>query len=251
MFGLLLTAATLSGVPLTELPAEIICDGQYPLHLQGVTGNGKDTLYWSFTNMLVKTDLQGKVLAQVAVPSHHGDLCLAGDKVCVAWSNKFNTPGADSKVYVYDAANLSLLAIRPVPEVTFGAGGLDYQGGHFFVIGGLPKDYNENHVYEYDGEFRYLQTHVLPSGYTNLGIQTACFHDNYWWFGCYTVEGKKGLLKADSNLKLVATYDISPAVGLVGWGEGHFLMAKHFGEKWHAKLVPMVSDDKRGLVPGR
>ncbi|MEN6545780.1 MAG: hypothetical protein ABFE07_07065 [Armatimonadia bacterium] len=251
MFGLLLTAATLSGVPLTELPAEIICDGQYPLHLQGVAGNGKDTLYWSFTNILVKTDLQGKVLAQVAVPSHHGDLCLAGDKVYVAWSNKFNAPGADSKVYVYDAANLSLLAIKPVPEVTFGAGGLDYQGGHFFIIGGLPKDYNENYVYEYDGEFRYLQTHVLPSGYTNLGIQTACFHDDYWWFGCYTVEGKKGLLKADSNLKLVATYDISPAVGLVGWGEGHFLMAKHFGEKWHAKLVSMVPDDKRGLVPGR
>jgi hypothetical protein len=249
MLGPILIAAMAPGAPLTDLPAEIVCEGQYAQHLQGVAGNGVDTLYWSFTTVLVKTDAQGKVLARVDVPSHHGDLCLAGDRVYVAWSDKFNAPGADSKVYVYGADDLSLLEIVPVPEVTFGAGGLDHREGHFFIIGGLPKGYEENYVYEYDGDFRYLRTHVLASGYTNLGIQTACFHDSYWWFGCYTVEGKKGLLKADSNLDLVGIYDISPAIGLVGWGEGRFPMAKHFGERWQAKLVPMVPDDDLGLVP--
>jgi hypothetical protein len=231
--------------------AEIVCEGQYPKHLQGIAGNQVDTLYWSFTDILVKTDLQGKVLAKVEVPTHHGDLCLAGDKLYVAWSNKFNQPGADSKVYIYDADDLSLLTIVPVPEVSFGSGGVDYRDGHFYIIGGLPKGYEENYVYEYDGQFQYLKTHVLPSGYTNLGIQTACFHDGYWWFGCYTVEGKKGLLKADSELKLAGIYDVSPAIGLVGWGEGRFLMAEHFGEQWHAKVVWMVADEEAGLVAGR
>jgi hypothetical protein len=136
----------------------------------------------------------------------------------------------------------------PVPEVTFGAGGLDAKDGHFFVVGGLPKGYEENRVYEYDGDFRHVQTHVLKSGYTNLGIQTACFHDSYWWFGCYTVEGKRGLLKTDGNLDLLGTYDVSPAIGLVGWGAGRFWMAQHFGAKWQAKVVLVQSDETLGLA---
>ena len=63
------------------------------------------------------------------------------------------------------------------------------------------------------------------------------------------MDGAKGLLKADENLKLTGIYDISPAIGLVGWGDGLFLMAEHFGEKWQAKAVPMRPDDTIGLVP--
>ncbi len=248
MLGSIFSMTVPSGGRATGLPAEIICEGQYVQHLQGIAGNGVDTLYWSFTTVVVKTDLTGKVQARVEGPYHHGDICLAGDRLYVAWSNKFNSPGADSHVWVYDANDLSLLTKVPVPEVTFGAGGLDHRDGHFFIIGGLPEEYEENYVYEYDGELRYLKTHVLPSGHTNLGIQTACFHDNQWWFGCYTVAGKKGLLRADSNLELVGIYDVSPAFGLVGWGAGRFLVAEHFGEQWQAKVVPMVPDEKLGLA---
>lgn len=245
MFGFMLSA-TVAG---EDRPPMVVCAGQYPQHLQGLAGNGKDTLYWSFTTRLVKTDLTGQVLAEIEVPTHHGDLCLAGDKLYVSWSNQFNKPGADSRVYIYEAADLTLLEIVSVPEVTFGCGGLDCCDGHFFLIGGLPPGYEENYVYEHDAGFRYLRTHVLPSGYTNLGIQTACCHDDCWWFGCYTVEGKKGLLKADRDLKLVGIYDVSPAIGLIGWGPGRFLMAEHFGERWQARAVPMRPDEDLGLVP--
>ena len=250
MLGSMLTT-TLSGEPRPGLPAAVTCAGQYPQHLQGIAGNGVDALYWSFTTVLVKTDLTGKALARVDVPTHHGDLCCADGRLYVAWSNQFNKPGADSKVYVYNADDLGLEKIVPVPEVTFGAGGLDCRDGRFFVIGGLPPGVEENYVYEHDGDFRYLRTHVLPSGYTNLGIQTACFHDAHWWFGCYTVEGRRGLLRADADLRLVGTYDVSPAIGLVGWGAGRFWMAEHFGEKWQARVVPMQPDDKLGLVAAR
>jgi len=97
-------------------------------------------------------------------------------------------------------------------------------------------------------DFEYVTTHVIPSGYTTLGIQTVCCHDGAWWFGCYTVEGKKGLLKTDLDFNLLGIYDVSPAIGLVGWGPGHFLMGVHFGEKYHAKAVAMVADEERGLV---
>ncbi len=251
MLGLAVMATALSGAGVTGPLGEVVCDGRYTHHLQGLTGNGVDTLYWSFTTQLVKTDLEGRVLARAEVPFHHGDLCLAGDTLYVAWSNKFNAPGADSKVYLYHAADLSLKKVVRVPEATYGAGGLDHHDGHFYLIGGLPPGIEENYVYEYDADFRHLKTHVLPSGYTHLGIQTACFHDGYWWFGCYTIGGAKGLLKADRNLTLVGIYDVSPAIGLVGWGPGRFLMAVHFGEKWQAKAVPMAADEALGLVAAR
>lgn len=250
MFGLMLTAATLLGATESEA-GEIICEGQYKLHLQGVAGNGVDRIYWSFTDVLVKTDAAGTVLAKVDVPRHHGDLCLAGDKLYVAWSNKFNSPGADSKIYVYNAEDLSLLEIVPVKEVIFGAGGVEHLDGHFYVIGGLPPGYEENTVYEYDSEWKYVTSHTLPSGYTNLGIQTVCFHDGFFWFGCYTVAKKKGLIRTDRDFNIVGIYDISPSIGLIGWGEGRFLMAKHFGEKYQAKLVPVAADEETGLAPVR
>ncbi len=251
MLPIALAAAALPTAVLAAVPDEIICEGIYPGHLQGVATNGVDAIYWSFTTVVVKTDLQGKIIARVEGPTHHGDCCWAEGKLHVAWSNQFNAPGADSKVYIYDGETLALQRIVPVPEVTFGAGGMDYCDGHFFIISGLPKGYEENYVYEYDGEYKHIKTHVLPSGYTNLGIQTACFHDDCWWFGCYTVEGKKGLLKADRDMKLLGIHDVSPAIGMIGWGDGRFLMAKHFGDKWQAKLVPMVADDKLGLAPAR
>ncbi len=218
-----------------DTPAEVICEGQYPAHLQGIAGNGVDTLYWSFTTTLVKTDLEGRIVAKVEVPHHHGDLCLVEDKLYVAWSTRFNQPGGDdAHVYIYDAGDLSRLEVVPLPEVPFGAGGMDYHDGHFFVIGGLPRDYEENYVYEYTADFEYVTRHVIPSGYTTLGIQTACCHDGAWWFGCYTVEGRKGLLKTNLEFELLGVYDVSPAIGLVGWGPGRFLLGVHFGEQYQA-----------------
>ncbi len=241
--------ASVSWAHCTQIPAEVVCEGRYPAHLQGIAGNGVDTLYWSFTTALVKTDLDGHILAKVEVPYHHGDLCLVGDRLYVAWARRFNQPdGDDAHVYIYDADDLSLIETVALPEVRFGAGGLDAHDGHFYVIGGLPRGYEENYVWEYTGDFEYVTTHVIPSGYTTLGIQTACCHDGAWWFGCYTVEGKKGLLKTDLEFNLLGIYDVSPAIGLVGWGEGHFLMGVHFGEQYQAKAVPMVADDERGLA---
>ncbi|MGM0491875.1 MAG: hypothetical protein ACQER1_02955 [Armatimonadota bacterium] len=249
MIGIALFASTLSGAPAVgEWPIEVVCEGQYEHHLQGIATDGK-AIYWSFTTVVVKTDLDGKVLARVEGPYHHGDLCYHDGRVYVAWSNHFNKPDADSQVWVYDAESLQLLEKHMIPEVTYGAGGMDYADGHFYVIGGLPHEIDENYVYEFDADFNHVETHVIPSGHTHLGIQTACFHDGRWWFGCYSREGNPGLLVCDADLNLLSMHDVQPSIGLIGWGEGRFLMAKHFGEKYQARAVPMVADEKVGLIP--
>lgn len=201
------------------------CPGVYKQHLQGICTNDRDAIYWSFTTELVKTDASGALLKKIPVGSHHGDLCHHDGKIYVAVNfGKFNDPAgnADSWVYVYDAADLSLVAKHKTPEVIHGAGGIAYHDGRFIVVGGLPLGVKENYLYEYDDDLRFVKKHVVDSGYTRLGIQTVTFWDGHWWCGCYGTE----LLKLDEAFRMVGKYDFDCAVGVAGIAQGTFLIAR-------------------------
>ncbi len=200
---------------------EIKCPGTYGGHLQGLATDQEYNIYWSFTVAIVKTDKTGNILASVEAPNHQGDLTYVDGKVYVAVNlGRFNRePGeADSWVYVFDAEDLELLSKKEVPELVHGAGGMAYHDGRFVIIGGLPEGYNENYVYEYDKDLNFIQRHVIASGYTRLGIQTACWFDGAWWFGCYEREG--GLLKTDEDFNLLGRYNPNYAVGIAPWKDG-------------------------------
>ena len=205
----------------------VACEGVYPRHLQGVCTNDRDAIYWSFTDVLVKTGLDGKVAKKIPVANHHGDLCHVDGKIHVAVNlGQFNQPAgkADSWVYVYDAETLEEHARHETPQVVHGAGGMAYRNGHFFVIGGLPPGTNENYVYEYDESFQFVKRHVLTSGYTLMGIQTAAFAAGHWWFGCY---GRPPvLLKADESFQVVGNWQFDCSLGVVGLADGRFLIAE-------------------------
>lgn len=203
-------------------PATVSCDGVYGGHLQGVAFDDAGAIYWSFTVDLVKTDASGKVLRHVAVPDHHGDLCWKDGEVHVAVNlGRFNQEtGADSWVYVYDAADLSLRARHPVPEAVHGAGGMDWAGDRFFVVGGLPADHTRNYVYEYDMAYRFIARHEIASGQTRLGIQTACHADGVWWFGCYGTPPV--LLKTDDRFALLSKHEEDFAIGIARAPDGRF-----------------------------
>lgn len=225
--ALILASATLhtraEGPPFREVG----CEGVYSKHLQGVTHDGDRAIYWSFTDALVKTDPNGKILKKVPVGDHHGDLCYHGGKVYVAVNfGEFNEPAgkADSWVYVYDADTLKELARHKAPEVVHGAGGMAEHDGRFYVVGGLPNGVKENYVYEYDDQFRFQRRHVLDSGWTLLGIQTVTFADGQWWFGCY---GNPAiLLVADEDFQNVRRFEFDTSLGLIGLVDGRFLAAK-------------------------
>ena len=139
---------------------------------------------------------------------------------------KFNDPkgNADSWVYVYDPDDLSFLEKHEIQEAFYGAGGIGFQDGHFFVVGGLPKGVEENYVYEYDVDFKFVKEHVIRSGYTLMGIQTATFANGCWWFGCY---GKPQiLLKTDESFGLLGKYVCDASLGIVGLPDGRLLVAR-------------------------
>lgn len=238
----------------------VTCEGAYPHHLQGVCTDEKAAIFWSFTTKLVKTNRTGKVVNEVDVANHHGDLCFHQGKVFVAVNlGKFNDPkgNADSWVYVYDAGDLSFVAKHKTSEVFHGAGGIVFHDGKFMVVGGLPDDVKENFAYEYDAHFRFVKKHTLASGHTHLGIQTATFADGHWWFGCYgkpktdtTPSTPPILLKADASMKKVERFQFDCSLGIVPVGDGKFLVARGGStkDKGHTgHLVLAVPDKERGL----
>lgn len=203
----------------------VSAEGSYPHHLQGVCTDGK-AIYWSFTTVLIKTDMSGKLLRKVPVANHHGDLCFHDGLLYVAVNlGKFNDPAgnADSWVYVYDAESLEETGRHATQEVFHGAGGIGFRNDHFFVVGGLPEGVNENFVYEYDRDFKFLEKHVIASGHTHLGIQTATYAHDRWWFGCYGSPAI--LLVTDSDFKLLGRHELNCSLGIEGLPGGRLLVA--------------------------
>ncbi len=233
-----------------SVPGEILCSGRYRGHLQGIARDDDGALYWSFTTTLAKTTADGALLAKVDVPSHHGDLSWADGRIYVAVNlGAFNRePGhADSWIYVYDAGDLALIERHAIPEVVHGAGGIEVHDGRFFVVGGLPPGYEENFVYEWDGDFRYVGRHVLKSGGTKMGIQTVCFARGTWWFGCYG--DPPVVLRADPEFRLIGRQEFDAAMGIVALPEGGFLVGRDSGGAEHrGRALPARMDDDGKLI---
>ena len=194
--------------------------------MQGVCTD-ESSIFWSFTTTLVKTDMNGTLLKQVPVANHHGDLCFHQGKLYVAVNlGKFNDPegNGDSWVYVYDAETLTEIARHETQEVFHGAGGIGIRDGHFFVVGGLPDDLKENYVYEYDRDFKFLTKHIVKSGHTHLGIQTATFAHDRWWFGCYG--DPKIMLVTDADFQMKGRHEIDCSLGIEGLTGGRVLVGR-------------------------
>ncbi len=228
------------------------CEGLYPKHLQGICTDNRQHIFWSFTNTIVKTDVNGKILKRVSADNHQGDLCYLDGRLYVAVNlGRFNDPQkrADSWVYVFDAENLELLARHPLPELVYGAGAIAYHDGHFLVTGGLPVGAPGNLVYLYDRDFHLVKKQELPGGYTFLGIQTATFADDHWWFGCY---GKPTpMLVVSSDFKTVREFNFTCCLGIVGLDAKTFLVARGIEQgpkQLTGKVLIAVPDDKSGLA---
>ncbi|MBI1319312.1 MAG: redoxin domain-containing protein [Candidatus Hydrogenedens sp.] len=203
---------------------EIACPGSYGGHLQGIATDAEHNIYWSFTVALVKTDASGTLLKEVEAPTHHGDLTWVDGKVYVAVNlGAFNQePGKeDSWVYVYDDDSLELLEKHSVPELVHGAGGITWHDGAFVVVGGLPRGHEQNYAYRYDKDFRFLGREDIESGYTNMGIQTACLLNGEYWFGTY--DAKDSLIITPAEFSSQRRVDVKASLGIAPWDEGHWL----------------------------
>ena len=94
-----------------------------------------------------------------------------------------------------------------------------------------------------------MTRHVIASGYTLMGIQTAAQADGAWWFGCY---GKPAvLLRADNKFQFTGQWEFNASVGIAPISGGRFLIAQNTpvkGKGHSAKVLIAKLDLKAGLV---
>jgi hypothetical protein len=238
--GVRLEPRSIEGAPLrfavTKIPGKrsfeaITKTPVYPEHLQGVARDPDGNIYWSWTDRIIKSDSKGRILLGKPAPTHQGDLCWHEGKIVVAVNlGKFNDleERHDSWAYIYDAKTLELLSRHALPEARFGAGGVCWHEGSYYIVGGLPREWEKrryvaNEIHQYDEQWRFLRTVHLPSGWTRLGIQTAEFAYGRFWFGCY----RDVTLIASPDLRHVQRLeDVFCAYGLVKGPNGTLLVSR-------------------------
>ena len=93
---------------------------------------------------------------------------------------------------------------------------MTWKGDRFYIIGGLPLKHEKNYVYEYTPGFKLVKRHDLETGFTWMGIQTAAYEDNTFYFGIYGSKGApSGVLACPEDLSSYKRYTCGGSVGIL------------------------------------
>ena len=178
------------GLSLVFLPTlsakEIQCEGEYPGHLQGFASDG-EFIFWSFTTWLVQTDLDGKIVKKIPVPSHYGDCCVVDGKLYVSVALGWPAKEVTHWTFVHDCKTLDLLEKIPME-----------QGGDGITF-----------IRRIDN-LGYLERFTVP-GKTNYGIQAFAWANGSFWCGRYSSE-RTAQCSPDFKVQTSQPIDVSTGV---------------------------------------
>lgn len=186
----------------------------FKFHMQGMAeDSGK--IYCSHTDKLAVIGAGGKYEKTAKADWHHGDICISGGRLYAAVNRgKFNQKdGAQNFVYVYDL-DLNLLETVPIGFMPQGLGAIEFANGSFYLGGGALKGAKTFRIYKCSPDFKLEETFDIPAHDSELGVQTICFSDGFFWLGCYMSSGREFLWKLDGNMKVLERFNTYAACGI-------------------------------------
>lgn len=227
---------------------EIVLEGEYSGHLQDVWYDGKDTLYWAHTHVLLKTDLTGKVLRSQKVKGHNAGLELKDGRLFVAicpmqsTTHGKTTPDCRVTVGEYDAETLELVKLHTT-DINDRSGSLAIMPDGSFVIGCLrPSDITKTQVrfHHLDKDFKLIRSYVLDNVPVKLGIEVIKRQGDFLYLNMY---GEPATIKLDKDFKEVWRGNLKGSMGLVFDGDWNWVGVSNRKAKddkkspWTSKLV--------------
>ncbi len=225
-------------------------------HLQGFSNDGT-YMYWSFTDSVVKTTLDGTMRLQTLVSGGHlGDCDYYDGKVYASYLG-FSQPGhawndwTSFKIYVFNASDLSVDKILDLdicykykasadsdPEDTRGFQGIDGisivedKNGkpHMYVACAVneAEKYADNIILCFDLDGNYETEYHVTTGNTVFGIQNLDYDvkNEQFWFSTYggskPYMPKETLFCLDKNFNLLAKYKFSSPYGFDCLGDSYW-----------------------------
>ena len=229
------------------------------LHFQGfAVDTRKEHIYWSFTDCLVKTCMDGRIIRQEVISDGHlGDITYYNGNI-YGTMERGPLPGHawdDWTGFCIDVFNeeLKLQQQIELPQVqeyyiekTNGICGVDGiafgkspEGGIHMMLGcGLfwePK-YDRQVILQFSPEGRYEKEYLISTGNTPYGIQNLEYEADrgYWWFSTYPKEkvyqSEYNLFQLDGDIKtILGKWKYSTPYGLASLGGGKFLTSADTG----------------------
>ena len=248
-------------------------------HMQGFS-KSETHMYWSFTNSMVKTTLQGTMRCQVHVTGGHlGDCDYHDGKVYCSYL-KDALPGhawedwTGFKIYVFDAEDLHIIdiinmdicdkykAITCTPEDTRGFQAIDGVAiapdpvtgeDKMFVACALytNEKYSNQIILQCDLNGKYETEYHIPTGNTVYGIQNLDYdaENKEFWFTTYgkaeEYQPKETLYCLPYDLsKVLRKYYFSTPYGFDCLGKEGFFASIQFGKNGNrGGIAYKVSED--------
>lgn len=231
-------------------------------HMQGFTSDAdRKYMFWSFTDSLVKTTIEGTMVCQVHVDGgHFGGLDWHDGKIYVSflrYPTKWTFFGdwTDFQIYVYEDQNLNLLRIIDIKDCidlkNNRTGG--FQGIDGITFGKVPGD-DKMHLLaavalftgeEYSNQM-FLQVneetakiekiYKIPAGNKVFGIQNLDYEADTgcYWFTTYNAGEPymepETLYCVDPDMHTVrARYSIATPYGFEALGNGEYYLSLQGG----------------------
>ncbi len=191
---------------------KILCQAEAKYHLQGVDSDGP-FIYWSFTDVIFKTDLKGKVVKEIQVASHHGDCCVHDGKLYVSVDLRVKQQ-REPFIYVYDTKTLDYVKRFKLETFSDGPDGIAFVDGYFYIAEGKGKDDPQPYswIYQFTPEFKEVKKYKIP-GVMHYGIQAMTYAHGEFWLGTYSAEGS---YRADKELNIISKGLSDMSVGVFG-----------------------------------
>lgn len=191
---------------------EIVCEGTYAQPLRDIAAD-KTNIWWSFGNVIVKTDIQGKKTAEKNIrdATLHG-ITHEGEKVYAVYGGK----SGESGINIYAADSLGL--IKTVRLDNLGEivpRDIAFDSRHFFVAGNSGKTNDFVTVNEYDPDFNFIKSHRAQTGLTGGAQNIGCIDGNFY-IACFANRKNRNILfKFAKDFESRGKYQTCCSVGAV------------------------------------
>jgi hypothetical protein len=191
---------------------KILCPGKYSLPLHDIA-IGEDNIWWSYGNIIVKTDLKGKKVSDIKIKKGIVEgLFYQKGKVYAVQSLRKN----EAVINIFNAATSARekKIVLTADWDGYSPRDISCDGSFFYFVGVAKRDKSRLPVFVYDKDFKFIKKITAKTGEYTTGAKNITLINNKFYLSCSSRRPNNVLFKFDANFKHVKGYRTYCEVGV-------------------------------------